>query len=199
MSAIALAIGQVLAKFPSGYPALSKLLQDSHSASRQALEEVRTLSFALHPPLLDNLGLVAALRWYLDGLQKRSDLRITFEAPPEITQLAPEAERALFRIVQESMNNVLRHSTGKRIVVALFQEGGTVMLEIEDDGIGMNPQQLAQAEGAALMGVGIAGMRERLRQLAGTLKIHSSPSGTKVIATVPMDKERYAAAHSIGR
>jgi signal transduction histidine kinase len=73
------------------------------------------------------------------------------------------------------------------------------MLEIEDDGIGMSAQQLAQAEGAALIGVGIAGMRERLRQLAGTLKIHSSASGTKVTATVPMDKERYAAAHTVSR
>jgi signal transduction histidine kinase len=199
LSAIALAIGQVLAKFPSGHPALSKLLQESHSASRQALDEVRTVSFALHPPLLDNLGLVAAVRWYLDGLQKRTTLRITFEVPSEITHLAPEAERALFRIVQESMNNVLRHSTGEQIGVALLQQDGTVTLEIEDDGIGMSAQQLAQAEGAALIGVGIAGMRERLRQLAGTLKINSSASGTKVTATVPIDKERYAAAHSLSR
>jgi hypothetical protein len=143
--------------------------------------------------------LVAAVRWYLDGLQKRTNLKITFEAPAEITQLGPEAERALFRIVQESMNNVLRHSTGQRIVVALFHHGATVRLEIEDDGIGMSAQQLAQAEGAALIGVGIAGMRERLRQLAGTLKIHSGASGTIVTATVPIDEERYAAAHSVGR
>jgi signal transduction histidine kinase len=199
LSAIALAIGQVLARFPSGHPALSRLLRDSHSASRQALDEVRTVSFALHPPLLDNLGLVAAVRWYLDGLQKRTNLRITFESPSEIMQLAPEAERALFRIVQESMNNVMRHSSGQTIVVTLAGRDNTVTLAIEDDGAGMSPQELAQAQGAAVTGVGVAGMRERLRQLAGTLRIDSNSRGTKVTATVPIDKERYAAAHSVGR
>jgi signal transduction histidine kinase len=199
LSAVALAIGQVLAKFPSGHPALLKLLQDSHAASRQALDEVRTVSFALHPPLLDNLGLVAAVRWYLDGLQKRSDLRINIEAPDQISHLEPEAERALFRILQESMSNILRHSTGKRIHVTLLQSENAVTLQILDDGDGMSAEQLAQVEGAAAIGVGIAGMRERLRQLDGKLAIHSSLSGTKVSATVPVSEERYAAAHSLSR
>jgi signal transduction histidine kinase len=199
LSAVALAISQVLAKFPAGYDALRRLLQDSHSASRQALDEVRIVSFALHPPLLDGIGLVAAARWYVNGLQKRTDLRIDFEAPAEIKHLAPEAERALFRILQESMSNVLRHAKGDMMSVVLSSRGKSVILEIEDDGRGMSTEELAQAEGAAALGVGIAGMRERLRQLEGTLKIHSSASGTRVTATVPVDEERYAAAHSAGR
>lgn len=197
LSGVALAIGQVLANFPPGHDTLHKLLQDSHSASRQALDEVRTVSFALHPPLLDNLGLVAAVRWYLNGLQKRTRLKIDFQAPAEIRHLAPEGERALFRIVQESMNNILRHSSGDRVEVALYNHERFVMLAIEDNGIGMSAEQLAQAEAGATMGVGIAGMRERLRQLHGELKIHSVAIGTKVTATVPVDKERYAAAHSV--
>ena len=193
LSAMALAIGQVLAMFPPGYDRLRKLLQDSHSASRQALDEVRTVSFALHPPMLDSLGLVAAVRWYLDGMQKRTKLKINFEAPAEIDHLSPEAERALFRIVQESMGNVLRHSGGNIISVVLSKREEAVTLEIKDDGNGMTAEQLAQAEGAATLGVGIAGMRERLRQLRGTFKIQSSASGTKVTASVPVDKERLPA------
>jgi signal transduction histidine kinase len=192
LSAVALIIGQVLAEFPRGHEVLRKLLQESHLASRQALDEVRTVSFALHPPLLDNLGLVAAVRWYLDGLQKRTNLSIDFDAPQEVKHLAPEAERALFRIVQESVGNVLRHSGGNRISVVLSNREKAVTLEIKDNGHGLSSEQLAQAEGTAIPGVGIYGMRERLRQLDGIFKIQSSEKGTTVVATVPVEEERYA-------
>ena len=169
-----------------------------HTASRQALDEVRTVSYVLHPPLLDGLDLVAALRWYLDGLQKRTELAIDFEAPAEITNLAPEAERALFRIVQESVTNVLRHSGGDAIKVQLSNSNKSVGLKIEDNGRGMSAEQLSHAEGVATLGVGIAGMRERVRQLGGSFKIQSDSDGTKVTVTVPVSEERYA-AHSAGR
>src|SRR5262249_36718352 len=109
LSGMALTLGQVLADFPSGHDRLRTLLQDSHVASRQALEEIRTVSYVLHPPILDGLGLVPALRWYLDGLKKRTKLQIDFVAQDDLSRLSPEAERALFRIVQESVTNVLRH------------------------------------------------------------------------------------------
>ena len=193
LSAVALIISQVLAKFPPGYDALRKLLQNSHTASRQALDEIRIVSFALHPPLLDGLGLVTAARWYINGLQQRTELTINFEAPAEISYLSSEAERALFRILQESISNVLRHSEGDTVNVVISNRDKTVILEIEDDGTGMTEDALAQAEGAATLGVGIAGMRERLRQLRGSLKIDSGPKGTKVTAIVPVDEERYRA------
>ena len=195
---MALTIGQVLADFPPGHDRLRQLLQDSHTASRQALNEVRTVSYVLHPPMLDGLGLVAALRWYLDGLQKRTDLSINFDAPAEIGQLAPEAERALFRIVQESVTNVLRHSGGAQLRVGLSNHGKVVALEIADNGHGMSSDQLAGWEGAPTLGVGIAGMRERVRQLGGAFKIESGASGTTVIVSVPANEERDA-AHSAGR
>lgn len=198
LSGMALTIGQVLADFPPGNDRLRQLLQGSHVASRQALDEVRTVSYVLHPPILDGLGLVAALRWYLDGLQKRTDLSIDFEAPAEINSLPPEAERALFRIVQESITNVLRHSGGTMLRVTLSSHENVVGLDIIDNGHGMSADQLAALEGAATLGVGIAGMRERVRQLGGVFKIVSGTSGTKVIVTVPANEERYA-AHSVGR
>jgi signal transduction histidine kinase len=198
LSGMALTIGQVLADFPAGNDRLRQLLQDSHTASRQALEEVRSVSYVLHPPILDGLGLVAALRWYLDGLQKRTDLKVEFEAPAELSQLAPEAERALFRIVQESVTNVLRHSGGTILRVGLFNHGKAVELEIVDNGSGMSNEQLADLEGAATLGVGIAGMRERVRQLDGTFRIDSGGSGTKVRVSVPSSEERHA-ANSVSR
>ena len=198
LSGMALTIGQVLADFPPGHDRLRQLLQDSHVASRQALEEVRTVSYVLHPPILDGLGLIPALRWYLDGLQKRTNLTIDFEAPVEIRSLAPEAERALFRIVQESITNVLRHSGGTGLRVSLSNSTKAVALEIVDNGQGMSADQLDDLEGAATLGVGIAGMRERVRQLGGSFRIESSASGTNVSVSVPVNEELYA-AHSVGR
>ena len=192
LSGMALTIGQVLADFPTGYDRLRKLLQDSHVASREALNEVRTVSYVLHPPILDGLGLVPALHWYLDGLQKRSGLIVEFNPPVEITDVTSDGERALFRIVQESINNVLRHSGGTAITVNLSQSGKEVTLEIEDDGHGMSAEELKQVEGAASLGVGIAGMRERVRQLDGTFRISSSPRGTQVFVSLPR-KEEHAA------
>jgi signal transduction histidine kinase len=195
LSGMALTIGQVLADFPPGHDRLCKLLQDSHVASREALNEVRAVSYVLHPPILDGLGLVPALRWYLEGLQKRIAFSVHFDAAAEVAELAPEGERALFRIVQESVNNVLRHSGGSAITVSLSSSGKTVMLEIEDDGHGMSLEELEQVEGAASLGVGIAGMRERVRQLDGIFKISSSPRGTRVFVSLPKKEERHA-AHS---
>jgi signal transduction histidine kinase len=198
LSGMALSIGQVLADFPPGHDRLRQLLQDSHVASRQALDEVRTVSYVLHPPILDGLGLVAALRWYLEGLQKRTDLTVDFQAPSEIRNLAPEAERALFRIVQESVTNVLRHSGATSLRVALSGDDKHVALVILDNGQGMSTEHLAGLEGAANLGVGIAGMRERVRQLGGSFRIESGASGTKVSVSVPANEERYV-AHLAGR
>lgn len=198
LSGMALTIGQVLADFPSGHDQLRRLLEDSHVASREALNEVRAVSYVLHPPILDGLGLVPALRWYLDGLQKRTAFSVDFEAPVEIADITPDSKRALFRIVQESMNNVLRHSGGTAITVILSQSEKDVTLEIEDNGCGMSAEELEQVEGVASLGVGIAGMRERVRQLDGTFKITSSTRGTRVFVSIPVHEERYA-AHSASR
>jgi signal transduction histidine kinase len=193
LSGIALSVGQVLADFPPGHDRLRQLLQDSHVASRQALNEVRAVSYALHPPILDGLGLVPALRWYLDGLKKRTSLQINFDAPSELSNATPDTQRTLFRIVQESVTNILRHSGGTAMKVRLLDIERRIMLEIEDDGHGMSVEELQRPVGAASLGVGIAGMRERVRQLHGTFNISSSPSGTRVSVSLPTHEEHYAA------
>jgi signal transduction histidine kinase len=197
LSGIALSVGQVLADFPPGHDRLRQLLQDSHVASRQALNEVRAVSYALHPPILDGLGLVPALQWYLDGLKKRTSLQINFDAPAELSDATPDTQRTLFRIVQESVTNILRHSGGTAMKVRLLGSERRIMLEIEDDGHGMSVEELQRAAGAASLGVGIAGMRERVRQLHGTFNISSSPRGTRVSVSLPTHEEQYA-AHPAG-
>ena len=198
LSGMALTIGQMLADFPSGHDQLRRLLEDSHVASRQALNEVRTVSYVLHPPILDGLGLVSALQWYLEGLKKRTDINIVFEGPTHLQRLPPEAERALFRIVQEGVTNVLRHSGGSGLKIRLSNTPKAVTLEIEDNGHGLSVEQLSQLEGEATLGVGIAGMRERIRQLHGVFKLQSNADGTRVTATVPLDRNSYAAHPASG-
>jgi len=197
LSGIVLSVGQVLADFPPGHEQLRQLLQDSHVASRQALNEVRAVSYALHPPILDGLGLISALHWYLDGLQKRTSFNIDFDAPAALPETSPDAQRTLFRIVQESIANGLRHSGGTALRVKLSDNGNGITLEIEDNGRGMSTDELERAESAASLGVGIAGMRERVRQLHGIFKLNSSSTGTRVLVSLPTHKERYA-AHTAG-
>ena len=185
LSGMALSIAQVLADFPSGYDHLRQLLQDSHVASREALNEVRTVSYVLHPPILDGLGLVPAIRWYLDGLRKRNPLHIEFEAPRDLPGVGVEAERALFRIVQEALTNALRHAGGTSVAVILRATDRAVNLEIKDDGCGMDAEEIKQAAGFASTGVGITGMRERVEQFHGKFEIKSSPQGTRVFVSMP--------------
>lgn len=197
LSGIVLSVGQVLADFPPGHDRLRQLLQDSHVASRQALNEVRTVSYALHPPILDGLGLIPALHWYLDGLQKRTGFNIDFDAPSALQETSPDAQRTLFRIVQESVANVLRHSGGTALRVKLSDNGNGIILEIEDNGRGMSTEELERAESEASLGVGIVGMRERVRQLHGIFNINSSAAGTRVFVSLPTHKEQYA-THTAG-
>ncbi len=198
LSGIALSLGQVLSDFPPGYPRLRQLLQDSHVASRQALNEIRAVSYALHPPILDGLRLAPALEWYLDGLQKRTSFNIAFEAPESMVDSTPEAERTLFRIVQEGVTNVLRHSGGTALKVRLSNGAKGIVLEIEDNGRGMSAEELEQAGGSTSLGVGVAGMRERVRQLHGVFRITSSSQGTRVLVSLPACREGYAAHPSGG-
>jgi signal transduction histidine kinase len=185
LSAVTLILGQVLTKITPGNEKVVKMLQDSHAASRQALDEVRAISFQLHPPLLDGLGLVAAVRWYLNGIEKRTKLRITVQAPHEIKELSREGERALFRIVQESVGNVLRHSGSEYVHVVLSTNHRRVTLQVSDNGTGMTEELLRQVETGASVGVGLAGMRERVRQLRGTFQLESDGTGTIVTVILP--------------
>jgi len=168
-------------------PQVERVLASSLGIAEQCAREVRTLTYLLHPPLLEELGLVSALRSYAEGFTERSGIRVELEAPPVQARFPAEVELALFRVAQESLANVHRHSGSAQARIRLRTENGELRLEICDAGRGVLPSVLEKFErGGAELGVGLAGMRERLRQLGGRLEVRPENPGTTVRATLPL-------------
>jgi PAS domain S-box-containing protein len=162
-------------------------LTDSVELADRSMTGIRTLSYLLHPPFLDESGLVSALRWYAGGFAERSGIKVDLDLPTEFRRLPQDVETALFRVVQEALINVHHHAESSSAAIRLRVEGEQIALDIEDRGRGMRPELLAQLPtGGGAMGVGVAGMRERLQQLGGALDIESSQRGTTVRARVPL-------------
>jgi PAS domain S-box-containing protein len=158
-----------------------RLIEDS-------IKEVRTVSYLLYPPMLEELGLKSAIPWYLDGFSSRSGIQTTFTAEAHLARLPRDRELALFRVLQESLTNVHRHSGSKTADVRLLMKDGIYILEIEDKGKGLSPRLLEQSDQdwTGALGVGVRGMNERMRQLGGTLELVSSAGGTTVRAKMPV-------------
>jgi two-component system, chemotaxis family, CheB/CheR fusion protein len=153
----------------------------------ECFQEVRTLSQLLHPPLLDEAGLISATRWVVDGFSSRSNIQVDLQIAGEIGRLPQPIELALFRVIQESLSNIHRHSGARKAQIKLARADGGVSLEIRDNGKGMPPELLSGSNhGKQVVGVGILGMRERLSQLGGTLEIESNKNGTTVKVSVPV-------------
>ena len=165
-------------------------LKESKGLIDELSQEVRTISHLLHPPLLDELGLSSALRGYIDGFVERSKIRVDLEIPTDFGRLSKEAETTIFRVVQESMTNIHRHSESPVAEIRLFHLQDEVRVEVQDRGVGIPPEKLSQMAEGGTAGVGIRGMRERLRQLGGSLEVRHSGSdpGTLVIARLPSKK-----------
>ncbi|HEV7510810.1 MAG TPA: ATP-binding protein [Candidatus Acidoferrum sp.] len=163
-----------------------KLLADTLDLADRSMVEVRTISHLLHPPLLDEVGLESATRWYADGFAKRSALKVSLHLDPIINRLPKEVELALFRVLQESLTNVHRHAGAKSIEVVLTCSAGHVALSVTDDGAGISSEVLTRFLSGRVSGVGLAGMRERLAELDGTLEVERRPRGTAVRATIPV-------------
>ncbi len=152
------------------------------------IREVRTVSYLLHPPLLEEMGLKSAVPWYLEGFSARSGIDSTLEVQPCFGRLPRDSELALFRVLQESLTNIHRHSGSKSAHVRLALKDGLAVLEIEDKGKGVPAQLLEQSgrDWTGAHGVGLRGMSERVRQLGGRLELISNQSGTRVTASVPV-------------
>jgi two-component system, NarL family, sensor kinase len=174
-------------------PEAKETLADSREVVRKMAEEIRTLSYLLHPPLLDESGLGSAVRWYAEGFQKRSAISVNVVTSPDLGRLPAEVETALFRVVQESMTNVHRYSGSLDSEIRITTDDQNVILEVIDHGKGIRAGVVrAPVDGVASLGVGIPGMRERLRQLGGQLNVDFGTKGTRVIATVPLKKAERA-------
>jgi two-component system NarL family sensor kinase len=152
----------------------------------QAINETRTISHLLHPPLLDETGFASAARWYVEGFTKRSGIQTGLDMPDNLDRLSSSMELALFRVLQESLTNVHRHSQSPRADVTVRVSSSEGMLRVRDYGKGMPPDVLGRfRRRRAHGGVGLAGMRERIRELGGQLEMDSDAHGTQVVATVP--------------
>jgi len=154
----------------------------------QVISEIRTMSHLLHPPLLDDVGLPSALRWYVDGFSERSKIAVDVNIAGEIGRLGSDVEIAIFRVVQECLTNVHRHSGSRSASLLLAQQDGRVRLEIKDSGKGIPLERQLALTSSGQLGVGFRGMRERVHQLGGNLDVHSDGTGTTITAMLPIAK-----------
>ncbi len=177
-----------LAKRADGPSAeVQQKITDAAGLVRKIEDEIRTLSYVLHPPLLDEFGLASALNWYAEGFTKRSGIQVEVESPSDLPRLTTEKEMALFRVVQEGLTNVLRHSGSRKARICVSFDAEFVLLSVEDEGRGIERGKLGRPRRATPDGgVGIAGMRERLQQLGGRLEVRPLPKGTEVAAIIPI-------------
>jgi PAS domain S-box-containing protein len=157
--------------------------------TEDCIKEVRTIAYLLYPPMLEEMGLKSAISWYLDGFSKRSGIQTTFEIAPDFARLPRHVETAIFRVLQESLTNVHRHSGSEVANVRLFNRAGMTVMEVADNGKGMPTQHSSEFKQEALhaLGVGLRGMEERMRQLGGGLELLSNSRGTTVVASVPVE------------
>lgn len=162
----------------------------------QVSNEIRTLSHLLHPPLLDEIGLRSALKWYIDGFSERSKIKVTAEIPSDLGRLPRDVELSLFRIVQECLTNIHRHSESPTALVRLVRTRKSVTLEVKDDGRGFPAIGESIISRSDTPGVGLRGMRERVTQLGGKLEITSNGTGTLVLAKLPLTEGFASAGHT---
>jgi PAS domain S-box-containing protein len=165
-------------------PQLREQVFEAQKAVDQLTQEIRTTSYLLHPPLLDEIGVSAVLKWYVEGLSERSGLKINLDLPQDLGRFSRDAELVVFRVVQECLTNIHRHSGSKTAAIRLRLADGIVSVEVQDSGKGMSIEKLTEIESSA-SGVGVRGMRERVRQLGGRIHIHSNDSGTTVSIALP--------------
>ena len=167
-------------------PSAAKCVAENAAMVEEISRQIRTISHLLHPPLLDEAGLVSALRWYVDGFSERSKIDAKLDISTEVGRLPEEMELSIFRVVQECLTNVHRHAASPTAGIRISQDGACLRVEIEDAGKGIPLEKQLALQSSAQTGVGFRGMRERIRRLGGTLQIQSTGHGTRVTAVLPV-------------
>jgi PAS domain S-box-containing protein len=187
LSVLGMNLANVVQKSAQKAPELAKEIESIQEMVQQLHGEIRTTSYLLHPPLLDESGLNSAIAWYVEGLLERSGLEIDLDIADDFGRLPRDMELVIFRIVQECLTNIHRHAETKTASIRMARDANLITLDIRDQGKGMSPARLAEVQ-SGRSGVGIRGMRERLRQFDGTLNFELDGSGTRVVATIPVPK-----------
>ena len=185
--AVTLNVTRLRERLRTASPPIDQILTETLDLAEQSLQEVRTLSYLLHPPLLDVVGLGSALRWLGQGFSERSGIRVDTVVGEGVEALSRDAATALFRVAQECLANVHRHSGSNWARIAIRRIDDVVRLDVSDGGCGFQARPANEpAKPVGGVGVGVSGMRVRLEQLRGSLEIDAGPEGTRVTATVPL-------------
>jgi signal transduction histidine kinase len=185
LAALEMTLSMVQGAIPTQPGEYDKILSQCTSLTRSISDELRTLSYLLHPPMLDECGLNSAIQHYVSGINQRNGLHVEVEILQQLPRLSEEAELAIFRIVQASLTNVHLHSGATEAKVKIGQNPDGIVVEVSDKGQGIPDGVLDHSSGTKMVGIGITGMRERVMQLGGRLAIETSRNGTIVKATVP--------------
>jgi PAS domain S-box-containing protein len=186
LAAITMNLSRFRKENPNVEPGAAALIADSQVMLNQVSKEIRTISHLLHPPLLDVAGLSSAIQWYADGFSQRSKIKVDLHISSDIGRLPTEAEIAVFRIIQECLTNVYRHSGSHQCSISMTRQGNALQVEVKDQGRGI--PKFVKPTAPSSPGLGFRGMRERLRRVGGTLDIQSSENGTVVRAILPISK-----------
>ena len=186
LTAVSIDLSLVEREIPSLTPKGANAVHEAADLVQQIIKEVRTISHLLHPPLLDEAGLASAIRCYLEGYAERSNLAVDVQIPADFGRLPADMETAIFRIVQEALTNVYRHSGSATATVRIARISQLVQVEVQDHGNGIPPEKLSALTANGSFGVGIRGMRERVKQFGGSLEIKSNSQGTLLMASLPV-------------
>jgi two-component system NarL family sensor kinase len=192
LTVLGLSLAQLVEHAEVAAPELAKEGKEIEGVVQQLHREIRTTSYLLHPPLLDECGLASALNMYVEGLAGRTDVAITLDVAASVGRLPADIELAIFRLVQECLTNIHRHSGSKTAVIRLTRDRESVRTEVRDHGKGIPPERLSEIRSQG-SGVGIRGIRERIRQFHGEMKIESNASGTAVIVSIPIPRQARSA------
>ncbi len=184
--ALGLNLGSIEGEAQGLNPELTRALVEHRALLQDAINEVRIVSYILHPPLLDETGLASAIRWYVEGFEERSDVAVQLDVPANFSRLSQEIETALFRIMQECLTNIVRHSHSKTAGVKVTQTEEQVVFTVRDAGRGIPREKLMRIKQLSGAGVGLRGIKERVRELGGILDIESDDTGTIVTVNLPV-------------
>jgi len=187
LAAVNMNLAQVEAEIDKLSPDATKAMANNAGLLQEISNEIRTISHLLHPPLLDDVGLQSALEWYIEGFSERSKIHVDLDLPEDFGRLPRNLEITLFRVVQECLTNIHRHSGSTTASVRVERSEDEVRLEVRDSGKGIPADTQATLASGKLSGVGLRGMSERLRQMGGQLEVHSNGKGTKVSAVLPLE------------
>jgi len=185
LAALTMILSKLRKKASSVNSEFSSELDESEQIARAVSDELRTTSYLLHPPLHDEMGLQAGLRWYIEGFKERSNIKVSLNLPENLERLPTDLELMIFRVVQECLTNVHRHSESPSVTICLCNSSEKLTLEIRDQGKGMPADRLVAVIGPGTVGVGLRGMRERVKAFGGELEILSGSQGTVVRALIP--------------